>query len=457
MASTYLTRTLGNPTNAYKGTLSWWQKGMNVSSTQYILACESGSERQLWYGSAGAFQGGLRGTSSPPDIDFTLSGTPKFRDTSGWYHCVLAWDTTLSTGSDRYKYYVNGVEFTISGSGSSSTIPQNHVMPMNKNGLPFRIGSTIGGGSYFEGIMSHIHFCDGTQYQASDFGETDSTTGEWKIKTDPSVTYGNNGFWWLKDTNAATDSSPNSNTPTIGGTLTKTEDCPNNVFATFNALAKHGTTTSNQSDFLKNGNTTFYTPSDNNARKGLFLTSLGATSGKYYCEYKQGGGDRLITGICNANIFAATNEPYVNSNQSALLYLEVNSEIKYDGANYSTGIQSGTSGDIFGFALDLDNKHWYIHKNGTYFNSGDPTSGSTGTGSIIAATSTSAYFNHGEMFFCAGDFDNGSYATSEWNFGNGYFGTTAVSSAGTNASNLGIFEYDVPTGYTALCTKGLNE
>ena len=30
-----------------------------------------------------------------------------------------------------------------------------------------------------------------------------------------------------------------------------------------------------------------------------------------------------------------------------------------------------------------------------------------------------------------------------FNFGNGYFGTTAVSSAGTNASNIGIFEYDV--------------
>ena len=42
------------------------------------------------------------------------------------------------------------------------------------------------------------------------------------------------------------------------------------------------------------------------------------------------------------------------------------------------------------------------------------------------------------------------------NFGNGYFGTTAVSSAGTNASGNGIFEYDVPAGYTALSTKGLN-
>ena len=44
----------------------------------------------------------------------------------------------------------------------------------------------------------------------------------------------------------------------------------------------------------------------------------------------------------------------------------------------------------------------------------------------------------------------------QFNFGNGYFGTTAVSSAGTNASGNGIFEYDVPTGYTALSTKGLN-
>ncbi|ADD94160.1 hypothetical protein [uncultured phage MedDCM-OCT-S04-C1161] len=49
-----------------------------------------------------------------------------------------------------------------------------------------------------------------------------------------------------------------------------------------------------------------------------------------------------------------------------------------------------------------------------------------------------------------------STSSTEVNFGNGYFGTTAVSSAGTNASGIGIFEYDVPTGFTALSTKGLN-
>ena len=83
--------------------------------------------------------------------------------------------------------------------------------------------------------MSHIHFC-GYQYQASDFGETDATTGEWKIKTAPSVSYGTTGFFILKDGNSVTDQSPNSNNWTANGNLTKSEDNPSNVFATFNAL-----------------------------------------------------------------------------------------------------------------------------------------------------------------------------------------------------------------------------
>ena len=32
----------------------------------------------------------------------------------------------------------------------------------------------------------------------------------------------------------------------------------------------------------------------------------------------------------------------------------------------------------------------------------------------------------------------------DFNFGNGFFGTTAISSEGTNASGIGKFEYDVP-------------
>ena len=69
---------------------------------------------------------------------------------------------------------------------------------------------------------------------------------------------------------------------------------------------------------------------------------------------------------------------------------------------------------------------------------------------------TNPLTNYGEVFFMAGDSSTAGSANTQWNFGNGHFGTTAVSSAGTNASSNGIFEYNVPAGYTALSTKGLN-
>ena len=130
---------------------------------------------------------------------------------------------------------------------------------------------------------------------------------------------------------------------------------------------------------------------------------------------------------------------------------------------FSTGT-SNTTNDILGFALDMDNKALYVHKNGTYLSNGSnvgvPTSGSSRTGSLIEglAGSRDDYVPAGEfMFPVMMDLSTSGVAKAEFNFGNGFFGTTAVASAGTNASGFGVFEYDVPTGYTALCTKGLNE
>ena len=96
----------------------------------------------------------------------------------------------------------------------------------------------------------------------------------------------------------------------------------------------------------------------------------------------------------------------------------------------------------------MDNKKLYFHKDGVYQNSGVPTSGSTGTGAKSLTGD--------EYYFVVSGYKNSENPSMHANFGNGYFGTTAVSSAGTNASNNGIFEYDVPAGYTALSTKGLN-
>ena len=92
-----------------------------------------------------------------------------------------------------------------------------------------------------------------------------------------------------------------------------------------------------------------------------------------------------------------------------------------------------------------DGSKVYWYKNGTVQNSG------TGI-SITAPSSTES----GSYVFAIGDGSGSTTAIFHANFGNGYFGTTAVSSAENPDDGIGIFEYAVPTGYKALCTKSIN-
>ena len=104
-------------------------------------------------------------------------------------------------------------------------------------------------------------------------------------------------------------------------------------------------------------------------------------------------------------------------------------------------------GDIIGVAVDVDNRKIYFSKNGTYQNSGDPTTGSTGTGSAFDLTDGLTYF------FQAADQSSAAGVTLEANFGQPSF---SISSGNTDGK-YGNFEYAPPSGYYALCTKRLAE
>ena len=52
-------------------------------------------------------------------------------------------------------------------------------------------------------------------------------------------------------------------------------------------------------------------------------------------------------------------------------------------------------------------------------------------------------------------YEDSGTATVATNFGNGYFGTTAVTSAEADGDGIGAFEYAPPTGYFALCTRNI--
>jgi len=433
MASTYLTRTPSSTGNRKTFTISVWVKRSELSTNQKIFeASPDGSSRtEITFKTTDELQfyaevGGV--------TKYNLKSNAKLRDTNGFYHIVCAVDTTQSTSSNRVKMYINGEQIT---SLDINVYPdQNFDTLVNLSSQINVIGRRNPYSDfYFNGVMSHFHLIDGTAYDATAFGETDSTTGEWQINTAPSVTYGTNGFFILKDGNSVTDQSGNSNNFTVGGgSLTKTEDCPDNVFATFNPLYSGGAVYSN-------GNLTSTISLGSNKFGGV--STIGVSSGKWYAEFKalSDTTNNIAVGIYGQPGLASNNNQAVGKETDSIGYRSDGSKgIENTFSSYGV---SYTTNDIIGVALDLD--------------SGTKTITFYKNGASQGAITISLTPDEGFWFLSANSADGGKSGIWSANFGNGYFGTTAVASAGTNASGIGIFEYDVPAGFTALSTKGLNE
>jgi hypothetical protein len=461
MANTELQRTQsGTETNSKKATISVWLKLSEVEGNWHMGVFGShvsGDYNANGNGQIGFYNGGLYAWFKTQNTTYyKQESTRRFRDTNAWYHVVYRFDTTQSSGDDRIRVYVNGEEIT--SWAAVNNPPQNENIEINNGGRIIRVGTynfLDGTPNYFNGSMSHYHFCDGYSYAPTEFGSTDSTTGEWKINTSPSVSYGTNGFLILKDGNTITDQSSNSNNFSAGaGTLTKTEDNPSNVFATLNSLSKGIDQT------LSNGNTTMV--SGTSVTRTPTQSTLGMSSGKYYAEFKITNSAEPIPGVAytQSNYSVSSGVGYYPGyTSSAWGYLGSASAIYNNASSVGGTWSSFTSGDIIGIAINLDNlqgglNKLYFSKNGVWQNGADPSNFTSVTGVVGITTPSST--TDGYYYFSVGDGAGSTTSGIECNFGNGYFGTTAVSSAGTNASGIGIFEYDVPTGFTALSTKGLN-
>ena len=442
MASTTLTKTFASAGNRKTWTFSPWVKRTSLSAN---VIFSSGLDANYFSNieidnNNRKFQFFVYQNATT----INLITTRLFRDTNAWYHIVLAVDSTQATASDRVKLYVNGVQETAFDTAIYPT--QNTDNVWNAEGYTYRIGvNSDNNERYFDGLMSHIHMCDGTQYQASDFGEYDAN-GVWKIKTDVSVTYGTNGFFILKDGNSVTDQSGNGNNWSVsGGTLTNTEDNPSNVFATFNPLASKVLGTVGFT--LENGNTVLNPSSGTN--QWTTSTICTPSTGKFYWEMKStssAGGDWPDIGL----MFTDSISTHMADSANTQHNFSYAAAIEANGTKWAFGTQTTSwfggfnSNDIINCAVDVGTGKFWWGVNGSWLNSGDPANGTNPGTTFTAGTSITAWveqYNVGDV---------------QANFGNGYFGTTAVASAGTNASGNGIFEFDVPTGYTALSTKGLN-
>jgi hypothetical protein len=371
-----------------------------------------------------------------------LTTNKVFRDTNAFYSIVLQVDTPNATSSNRAKLWINGVQET---SFSTATYPsQDLALTWNKNGL-HQIGSKAWGNSgngsdFFDGYLSHVANVAGSVVAPTVFGSTDATSGIWKFKSPSGVTWGTNGFHlkFENSGNLGLDSSGNSNTFTVGGNGRQALDTPSNVYATFNSLWIQRA--NNVQPAFSNANLTSTFNNAGTNEQGV--STLAVSSGKWYAEIKWDNATAntaTSTGIFPVDYFDGDPFP------AAYLYLaDGTSRSKNSASSYGN---SYTTGDIIGIALDLDNNKLYFSKNGTFQNSGVPTSGSTGTGAISIIADT--YY-----MYCS-DYASSGNRQASANFGNGYFGTAAISSAGSNG-NGSLFEYDVPSGYYALNTKNIN-
>jgi len=472
MASTYITKTISDGGNT-KSTFSAWVKRSGLGTTQYLFHTSENTNNdvKIIFNSANNFR--VIGVVSGSTV-MNLSTNRKFKDNSAWYHFVVSIDLTQSTEADRVKIYVNGSQET---SFSTATYPsQNYSsLRLNNNGDRRTIGTIYdGGGSagsgYFDGLLAHVHWTDGYAYAASTFGSTDSTSGIWKPNTAPSVTYGTNGFF-LKFENSGNldlDSSGNNLTFATSGTLTQNVDTPSNNFCTISPLDNMNASNTTIPGKLENGNLSFI---NNDSNQIYTRGSIGVKSGKYYWEAKQGSGTAWAIGIMVEAMLTQTNNQFWDTTTVTGVAANGSSNTLYinggSGDSWNTGITVSAS-SIYGFALDVDNRALYIHHNGTYLTAnsavGDPTSGSSRTGSVLGELTTRGgtgglnYIPENEYIYpFQGDLSTSNSTNLQMNFGSGYFATTAISSEGSNASGLGKFEYNVPAGYTALCTKGLNE
>ena len=453
MATTRIHRTAGTPTSSKKFTISFWCKKSKLGADQFIFSTfnDANNRMQISFNDSDQLDFICKVSSSNVA---RLKTSRKFQDQSAFYHIVCVFDTTESTNTDRIKLYINGVRELAADNGYASEVYPSQDATVDVTGT-HTIGAYHNAGSpnlYYDGLLTHVNFTDGYVYQASTFGSTDSTSGIWKPNTAPSVTYGTNGFF-LKFENSGNldlDSSNNNHTFTTAGSLTQNNDTPSNVFASWNPNINNG-----EDGSWSNANLTIAPNGDATYLYAPITIPLSA--GKWYSEHMITGGNGYgslgLSGASNiSDIFRSGDEP--GNATPSFAFRCINGGIKMNNSNTSYGSAPGTSDAILGMAVDIDNKKVWYSINGTYVTYGG------GVGNPAAGTYgfdwSSLSDDFGWLHVC-GDSENNGYGNFKSNFGSGFFGTTAVASANADANGHGAFEYAVPSGYYAICTKNIKE
>jgi len=377
-----------------------------------------------------------------------------FRDTSAWYHIMVAVDTTQGTDSNRVKLYVNGEQQTsLTGTAYPTQNYQFKWGRAEEHMVGARPDSDATAGEpqasqFWSGYMADVYFVDGQQLAPTDFGEYDSDSGIWK-PINASPTFGNNGFYldFADASDLGDDESGNGNdfAEVNLAAADQATDTPTNSFA-INNIIDGGVNTSNSVSYKEGGTVQIR---NQNTNYNYNFSTLGMTKGKWYAEFQRGSATNIMIGVQLQN-FDSTLSSRVNT------YIGMGADnhggaFSAGGAYFynntaSTGHTAYGTSDILGVAVDCDNNKIYFSVNGTYVNSGNPASGSNGFDFGPLETNEPCFFVM-----------NSRDPNKEHKANFGGYTTISISSAASDENGYGNFEYAPPTGYYALCTKNLAE
>lgn len=378
-----------------------------------------------------------------------LESSPRIRDTSAWYHIVLAVDTTQATASNRVKLYVNGEQI----SWDNSAYPSQNATSTWMSTTNMYFNNYNGDGAYdASGYYAEVCVIDGQQLDPTDFGEFDSASAIWKPKDVSNLTFGNEGFYLdFKDSSdLGADVSGNNNDCTLNNisAVDQATDTPTNNFCILNSnfiayyykAPTHGGT---------------YIPMNGVNQYAGYTGTFGLTKGKWYYETYVDmrdstygltvlAGIHTLQGNYQANNFMVDN---TNQNSTAAYYMEGGHYYSWDsGARVVDsslgGVGSSNVGQFVGIALNLDDNQISFYLNGSAVTNGTNLAlndaGDETDAGTFALPAFSVYTNNHTVNF-------GGYTKAP------------ISSPQSDANGYGTFEHAPPSGYYAICSKNLAE
>ena len=413
----------GTPTSTKIATISFWIKRTELRPSGNHFCFNATANTTL----VGFSDDRLYILGQTSGID--LKSTAVFRDTSAYYHILVAFDTTQSTASNRAKAYVNGEQVTAWDTETYGT--QNNDIDLYDTNTSHYLGWEDAQSQ--SGYYSEFYLIDGQQLAPTEFGETDSGSGIWKPKAYDG-TFGVQGYHldFEDSSNLGLDVSGNSNNFTALYNITSADqatDTPTNNFCTLNPLWVYG-------NALTTGPIEGATKVSGGGWAGTKAT-MGVANGKWYWEYKSSVSDAII-GIQTDEGVALTGNAH-NIISTCALYLagEVWIKDSTSGRNDTDVTHTFSSSSIYGIALNMDDNQISFYQDGSLITNG---------GNIaLDGLADKTVFPFASNYNSAIEFNLGGYTT------------ISISSAAADANGYGTFEYAPPSGYYALCTKNLAE